>query len=65
MLAKVEEASRLGTEQIPGAADERDVLQSSVGEAGLPLQVAQVHPALSLLVDGVGQVVRARHHHLQ
>ena len=55
---------RAGQGCAPGPADERDVLQSSIGEAALLLQVAQVHPALGLLVHRVAQMLRPRHQHL-
>ena len=47
---------------IPGPADESDVLESLLCEAGLLLQVSEVHLEAHLLVQGMLQVVRA---HLQ
>jgi len=37
----------------PWPANERDVLQSCIGEVELPLQVPQIDVALDLLVQGV------------
>lgn len=46
----------------PGPAHESDVLESLLGEAGLLLEVSEVHMEPHLLVQGMLQVVRA---HLQ
>ena len=48
----------------PGPADEGDVLQSSICQPCLALQVPQVHPALHLFVHGMHIARRPRVQHL-